>query len=60
MGKWTEKQVRILACVPAIVIILIIHEVVTNKKDKNMDPNVSQVSPKDWAENRNEEKDVDN
>ena len=43
-----------------VMAIIIIHEVVTYKKDKNADSDVSKVSPKDWAENRNEEKDIDN
>lgn len=60
-GLVTFLIVPLIAFIIVVVLaIIIIHEVVTNKKDKNIDPNVSQVSPKDWAENRNEEKDIDN
>lgn len=60
-GLVTFLIVPLIAFIIVVVLaIIIIHEVVTNKKDKNIDPNVSKVSPKDWAENRNEEKDVDN
>jgi L-asparagine transporter-like permease len=50
--------------VPLIVLILvvvwaiiIICKIVSDRKADKMDPN---VRPADWAENRNEEKDVDN
>ena len=60
-GLVTILIVPLIAFIIVVVLaIIIIHEVVTNKKDKNIDSSVSQVSPKDWAENRNEEKDIDN
>lgn len=60
-GLVTFLIVPLIAFIIVVVLaIIIIHEVVTYKKDKNADSDVSKVSPKDWAENRNEEKDVDN
>ena len=60
-GLVTFLIVPLIALIIVVVLaIIIIHEVVTYKKDKNADSDVSKVSPKDWAENRNEEKDIDN
>lgn len=60
-GVVTILIVPLIAFIIVVVMaIIIIHEVVTCKKDKNADSDVNKVRPKDWAENRNEEKDIDN